>query len=111
MSHLSPAGVMDTTVSRCHNPRVHLQPMTLLCQNGSATHHAINIGGHSYWRIPLESNATRTASRSGPILEMAIFAAPLEMIMVEEPDMLSIASHVVKAMLLIMAIQVNTIQN
>ena len=38
---------------------------------------------------------------------MAIFAAPLELIMEEEMDMLSIASHVVNQML----IQVTIIQN
>jgi hypothetical protein len=56
------------------------------------------------------SSATRTALRSGPILELEIFAAPLEMIMAEEVDILSIASHLVKA-LLIMLIQVTIIQN
>jgi hypothetical protein len=57
------------------------------------------------------SNVTRTASRSGPIQEPEIFAAPQALVMAEDGDILSIASHVVKAALLIMVIQVTIIQN
>ena len=96
----SPAGEMGTTGSRFRSLHVLLQPMTLLYKAGSATRHAINIGVHSYWQIQRESSATRTVSRSGPILGMAIFAAPLETIMAEVQDMHFRAFLVVKAMLL-----------
>jgi hypothetical protein len=100
MPPLSLAGVMGITAFRCHSPHAQIPQMTLLCPAGFATSHAINIGVHSYLRILPVSNATRTASRSGPVLEMVIFAAPLEMIMEEGPDMHSRASLVVKVMLL-----------
>ena len=45
------------------------------------------------------------------MLEMVIFALPQALVMGEGQDMLSTASHVVKAMLLITAIQVTIIQN
>ena len=41
--------------------------------------------------------------------EMAIFAAPLEIIMAEGQDMYSIAFHVVKTMLLLVVIRVTII--
>ena len=59
------------------------------------------------------SSATRTASRSGPILEMVIFAAPLVLTMPEDGMVLSLilAFLVVKIMLLIIVIQVSIIKS
>jgi hypothetical protein len=107
----SPAGVTGIIGSRCPNPRAHMPLMTLLFPAGSATRHVINIGVHSYWLIRLALSATRIASRSGSILEMVIFVAPLVMIMVEGQDMHFQAFLLVRAMLLIMVIQVSIIQN
>ena len=83
MSSLSPAGVTGTTGSRYRSPHAPILPMTLLCPAGSATPHAINIIVHSYWLIRPEPSATKTALRCGTVLEMAVFAAPLVMIMAE----------------------------
>jgi hypothetical protein len=85
--------------------------MTLLFQVGSAIPLAINIGVHNYWRILPGSSATRIASRSGPILEMANIVAPLVVTMAEVQDMHFRALLVVKTMLLIMVIQVTIIQS
>jgi hypothetical protein len=109
MSTLSPAGVTDTTASRCHSLRALIHLMTLLCTAGSATRSAVNIGVHSYPLILPASSATRTASRSGPIPEMAIFAAPLELIMTQEQDIRVLL--IVRAKLLIMLIQLSIIKN
>jgi hypothetical protein len=107
----SPAGVMGTTVSRCHSLRALMPMMILFFQSGFATRNAINIGVHSQAQIQPESTATRTVSRSGPILEMVTSAPPLEMNMAEGLDMLLNASLVVKVMLLIMVIRNTIIRN
>jgi len=109
MSTLSPAGVMGTIGSRCRSPRVLIALMTLLCPAGFATRHAISIGVHNHGRIPLGSSAIRIASRSGPILEMAIFAAPLELIMTQEMQHIRVLL-VVRAELLPL-IQLSIIKN
>ena len=111
MSPHSPAGVTDTTGSRCRSPRAQFPLMTLLYPVGFATRHAINIGTHSYWRILPALSATRTASRCGPILEMVIFAAPLEMIMVKGQDIQLRVLLIVKAMLHLILIQFIIIQS
>jgi hypothetical protein len=85
--------------------------MALLCPAGSATRNAIYIGVHNYWLIRPALSATRTASRSGPILEMAIFAAPLEVPMAEVEDMHFQTLPDVITMLLIMVIRMSIIQN
>jgi hypothetical protein len=85
--------------------------MILLFPAGSATRNAINIGVLSYWLIRPVLSATKIASRSGPILEMAIFAAPLEVAIAEDEDMHFQAFLLVITMLLIMVIQVSIIQN
>jgi hypothetical protein len=84
MSLLSPAGVMGTTGSRYRSPRVRLPPMTLLCPAGSAIHPAISIIENNHLQIQQGSSAIGTASRFGLMLEMAIFAAPLEIIITED---------------------------
>jgi len=107
----SPAGVTDTTGSRCHSPLARLLLMILLYPAGFATRHAINITVHNYLRILPALNATRTASRSGPILEMVIFAAPLEMPTTEVQDIQLIVLLIVKAMLHLILIQLIIIQS
>jgi hypothetical protein len=102
---------MGTTGSRCHSLRALIPLMILLCPAGFATRHAINIGVHSYWRILPASSATRIASKCGPILEMVIFVALLEILIAEALDIFSTASPVVKVMLLIIVIQVTIILN
>ena len=57
------------------------------------------------------SNATRTATRSGPFLEMVIFAAPLVVPMAEVQDTYFRALLVVTTMLLIMVIPMPIFQN
>jgi hypothetical protein len=109
MSPLSPAGVMGTTGSRCRSPRVLLALMILSFPAGFATHPAINIIVHSYLRIQPVSSVTRTASRSGPILGIAINAALLEVLMAEGQDM--VQSQIVRVMLLIMLIRTTIILN
>jgi hypothetical protein len=77
---------MGITGSRCLSLHVLLALMILLCIAGFATRPAINIGVHSLPLTQPASCASRTASRSGPVSEMVIFAAPQALIMIEEPD-------------------------
>ena len=100
MYPLSPAGVTGTTGFRCRSLRARLSLMTLLCPAGYVTRNAINFGIHSQLQIQPESNVTGTVSRSGPILEMAIYAATLKIYMEEGQVMFSMTSHGVKVTLI-----------
>ena len=108
MSPHSPAGETGTTDSRCRSLHVRIPMMTLLCQVGSAIHHAVNITVHKCWQIQRESGATRTVTLSGPMLEMAISAVPLEAIMAEGLAMLLKTSLGVKVPLIRVTIVLNS---
>ena len=110
MSPHNLAGVMGTTGSRCRSPHA-LLAMILSCIAGYVTSHAINIIVNSYLRIQPGPSVTRTASKSGLILEMVIFAAPLEMIMVKGQDIQLRVLLIVKAMLHLILIQFIIIQS
>jgi hypothetical protein len=82
--------------------------MTLLCQAGSAIRHAIDIIVLNYRRIRPVSNATRIVLRSGPVLEMAIYAQLLKTIMAEGQVILLMTSHGVKETLIRVTIFLNS---